>query len=128
VYYCRISSGAKFNSDGKAVDKWATPVGLYHVISRKYITIHMAGGTRASGYELFSVPWTSIFASGGVAIHATYWHNNYGEPMSHGCVNVKPEDAKWIFRWSNPQVPYDTGLIEVTGYSGTKVEVVDSSA
>lgn len=128
VYFARISSGAKFDSNGNAVDKWSTPVGMYHSIARKYVSIHMAGGSRASGYELFGVSWTSIFATGGVAIHATYWHNNYGEPMSHGCVNATPEDAKFVYLWSQPQVPYVDGKIEISGYDGTHVEVIDSSA
>lgn len=126
VYYCRISSGAKFDAAGKAVDSWSTPVGLYHAISRKFASLHMANGTRASGYELFGVSWTSIFASGGVAIHSTYWHNNYGMPMSHGCVNATPEDARWIFLWSQPVVPYDPGKIEITTYDGTKVQVIEA--
>jgi hypothetical protein len=49
VYFCRVSTGAKFNSDGKAVDKWSTPVGLFNSVSRKFVGLHMAGGTRASG-------------------------------------------------------------------------------
>jgi hypothetical protein len=88
----------------------------------------MAGGSRASGYELFGVSWTSIFATGGVAIHATYWHNNYGEPMSHGCVNATPQDSKFVFLWTLPIAPYDAGKIEISGYDGTSVVVIDSSA
>jgi lipoprotein-anchoring transpeptidase ErfK/SrfK len=128
VYFCRVSTGAKFDSNGNSVDKWSTPVGLYHSIARKYISIHMSGGSAASGYELFGVSWTSIFATGGVAIHATYWHNNYGEPMSHGCVNATPEDSKFVYLWSQPLVPYDDGKIEISGYDGTKVQVIDSTA
>ena len=128
VYFCRISSGAKFDSAGNAVDKWSTPVSPYLSVARKYISIHMAGGSRASGYELFGVSWTSIFATGGVAIHATYWHNNYGEPMSHGCVNATPQDSKFVYLWTLPNVPYEAGKIEISGYDGTKVVVIDSSA
>ena len=128
VYFCRISSGAKYDSNGNSVDKWSTPVSPYLSVARKYISIHMAGGSKASGYELFGVSWTSIFATGGVAIHATYWHNNYGEPMSHGCVNATPEDAKFVYLWTLPNVPFEAGMIEISGYDGTKVEVIDSSA
>lgn len=127
VHFCRISSGAKYDAYGNPVEKWSTPLGMNHVISRKYVSLHMAGGTSASGYELLAVSWTSIFASGGVAIHSTYWHNNYGEPMSHGCVNATPEDSKFVYLWSNPAVPYAEGKIEVTGYDlGTKVEVIEA--
>jgi hypothetical protein len=125
ILFTRVSTGAQYNNVGEKVTKWATPVGDYHAINRKYLSVHMEGGSAAAGYELFAVSWTSIFAVGGVAIHSTYWHNNYGEPMSHGCVNAKPEDAKFIFRWSQPDAPYDPGLIEIMGYAGTKVRVFE---
>lgn len=126
VYYCRVSTGAKFDAYGNAVDKWSTPIGLYHSVSRKFVSLHMAGGTRASGYEVFGVGWTSFFATGGFSIHSTYWHNNYGEPMSHGCVNALPDDARFVFLWSAPQVPYDPGKLEISGYDGTKVQVLEA--
>lgn len=125
ILFDRVSTGAKYNNEGIAVDKWATPVGDYHVVNRKYVSLHMAGGSAAAGYELFGVSWTSIFATGGVAFHSTYWHNNYGEPMSHGCVNLRPDVSKFIFRWTMPFCSYDPGKIEVQGYSGTKVQVVE---
>ena len=127
VLFSRVSTGAKFNSDGVAVDAWSTPVGQYHVITTKYISVHMSGGSAASGYELFGVCWTSIFVTGGVALHSTFWHNNYGEPMSHGCVNMNPEDAKFVYRWSLPQAPYEAGSISQTGYSGTNVQVFEDT-
>lgn len=126
IMYTRISTGAR-DLQGNFVEDWATPVGDYHVINRKYIAIHMAGGTSASGYEEFSVCWTNIFASNGVALHSTYWHNNFGEPMSHGCVNLMPEDAKFIYRWSKPSAPYQEGKIEQSGYDGTNVQVKQES-
>jgi hypothetical protein len=42
-----------------------------------------------------------------VAFHGTYWHNNFGTPMSHGCVNMQPDEAKWLFRWTLPVVRHD---------------------
>ena len=128
VYFTRVSTGAKFTSDGAKTEAYSTPVGLYNVITTKYISVHMAGGSAAAGYELFGVCWTSIFATGGVALHSTYWHNNYGEPMSHGCVNMTPEDSKFIYRWSLPQAPYEAGKIEQTGYVGaTNVQVIEDT-
>lgn len=126
VYFCRISSGAKYDMYGNVVDKWATPVGLHH-ITRKYISLQMSGGTTGAGYDLPGIGWTCIFATGGVAIHSTFWHNNYGDPVSHGCVNASPEDAKWIFRWTTPNVVYDPGMVDVTvtGEDSTLVKVVD---
>lgn len=124
VYYCRVSTGAKFDMFGNVVDKWATPAGS-HLITRKYISLQMSGGTTGAGYDLPGIGWTSIFATGGVAIHSTFWHNNFGDPVSHGCVNASPQDAKWIFRWNSPQVVYDPGMVDttVTGETSTLVEV-----
>jgi hypothetical protein len=124
VFYCRISSGAKFDAEGNPVDKWSTPLGS-HPIWRKVISLHMSGGTTGGGYDLPGIGWTTLFVGTGIAIHGTYWHNNFGVPMSHGCVNARPEDAKWIFRWTQPEVSYEPGDMTVSMPGGTKVEVVE---
>ncbi len=98
-----------------------TPVGEFHVQS-KMPSKHMGDGNITSdiyAYELPGVPWTSFFVpETGVAFHGTYWHTNYGMTMSHGCINMKPEEAKWIFRWCTPVT--DEKTIEKRGY-GTRV-------
>ncbi len=126
VYFCQVSTGAKYDMYGNPVDKWATPVGQ-HRVTRKYISLQMSGGTTGAGYDLPGIAWTSIFAAGGVAIHSTFWHYNYGTPVSHGCVNCTPEDSKWIFRWNSPEVVYDPGMVDVTvtGQGSTDIEVVE---
>jgi len=124
VYYCRISSGAKFDAGGNSVDQWATPIGPHH-IWRKAISLHMSGGTTGGGYDLPGIGYTTLFSGNGVAIHSTFWHNNFGEPMSHGCVNARPEDARWVFRWTTPHVAPDPGDITVGMPGGTIVEVVE---
>jgi lipoprotein-anchoring transpeptidase ErfK/SrfK len=126
VYFCRVSTGAKYDMYGNVVDKWSTPVGI-HRITRKYISLQMSGGTTGAWYDLPGIAWTSIFATGGVAIHSTFWHHNYGDPVSHGCVNCLPDDAKWVFRWSSPEVVYDPGMLDVTltGEDSTRVEVIE---
>ena len=123
VYYSRVSTGMLNDFTGKGVDNWATPLGK-RPIWRKLISVHMSGGTTGGGYDLLGVSWTSLFIGSGVAIHSTFWHNNFGEPMSHGCVNAAPEDAKWVFRWANPIVSYDPGDLTVGLPGGTPVEVV----
>jgi lipoprotein-anchoring transpeptidase ErfK/SrfK len=45
-----------------------------------------------------------MISGDGIAIHGAFWHNAFGERRSHGCINVTPEDAKWIFRWTTPHV------------------------
>lgn len=125
VYFTRISSGALYNYLGEKVDTWATPIGKFP-IWRKLVSLHMSGGTTGGGWDLPGIGWTSIFVGSGVAIHSTFWHNNFGEPMSNGCVNARPEDAKWVFRWTQPIVQYDPGDITVGLPGGTIVEVIES--
>jgi lipoprotein-anchoring transpeptidase ErfK/SrfK len=73
-----------------------------------------------NAYELPGVPWVAFFVDTGVAFHGTFWHDNYGNEMSHGCVNMRPEEAKWLYRWLTPIA--DPGKM-VNGGKGTKVIV-----
>jgi hypothetical protein len=125
VYYCQISSGGKWDAEGNVVDKWSTPIGP-HPIWRKLISIHMLGGTTGAGYDLPGIGWTCLFSGEGVAIHSTFWHNDFGSVRSHGCVNASPEDAKWIWRWTLPEVTYHPGDKTVQMPGGTIVKVVES--
>lgn len=122
VHFARISSGALYDAWGNRVDVWETPVGDFP-IWRKAISLPLSGGSATAGWSLPAVGWVSLFVGTGVAIHSTYWHNNYGEPSSRGCVNASPEDAKWIFRWSQPFVSMDPGDVTVEMPGGTKVSV-----
>lgn len=114
VYFCRISSGLGIDlSTGQPSDKLATPVGnlLTHW---KIISLNMTAGTFQSGYSTPAVPWTTMISGDGVAIHGAFWHNAFGEKRSHGCINVRPEDAKWIFRWTTPYVSLAQSEIRVS--------------
>jgi len=75
---------------------WATPtvIGQYQVYT-KLVSTYMGG----PGYSLPDVPYTMYFF-GGYGIHGTYWHNNFGTPMSHGCVNMVTSEAQWVFNQS----------------------------
>jgi hypothetical protein len=92
--------------NGKRI--YGTPAGDWSIL-RKRPTRHMAGDDAASAdfFDLPGVPWVSYFHWWGVSVHGTYWHNDYGRPRSHGCVNLPPEAAKWIFRWTLPQATID---------------------
>jgi hypothetical protein len=114
VYFCRVSTGMQ---DG------ATPVGE-HAVWRKLLSVRMAANTVASSYDLPGISWTTLFVGDGVAIHAATSHNDFGNVRSHGCVNCKPEDAKWIFRWSLPKVGLDTGEITWSDYTGGSTHVM----
>jgi hypothetical protein len=127
VFYCRISGGKKFDPDGTPLGHSSTPTGTMS-IWRKLVSTHMSGGTSGAGYDLPGIGWTTLFSADGVAVHSTFWHNNFGgELMSHGCINARPEDAKWVFRWTNPPVYYDPGDLysKDTDIPPTKVKVVE---
>ncbi len=125
VYFARVSTGALYNYAGARVDAWGTPLGA-HRIWRKAVSLPLSGGSAAAGWDLPAVGWISLFVGSGVAIHSTYWHNNYGVPTSRGCVNSRPDDAKWIFRWTLPSISYDPGDMTVSMPGGTLIEVIES--
>ncbi len=76
-----------------------TVVGTF-AIRTKLFSQAMSG----PGYYLPNVPYVMYFYAG-YAIHGTYWHNNFGHPMSHGCVNVSTPDAAWLFGWASIGTP-----------------------
>ncbi|RMF48310.1 MAG: L,D-transpeptidase [Anaerolineae bacterium] len=103
VFKTRISSGLP--SPDPIPEGTRTTRGRFN-ISSKSPSKHM-GALQTSGapgsYTLPGVPWTSFFIPEyGVAFHGTFWHDNFGLPMSHGCVNMRNADAKWLFRWVTP--------------------------
>ena len=124
--YNRSVLVARCSSGGKGT---RTPPGDYATF-HKGPTIHMTNdGAEGAGhgYDLPGVPWVSFFTGTGISFHGTYWHNDYGRPRSHGCVNLTPDDAKFIYRWTNPLVPPETAYLYEPG-SGTKVNVVSASS
>jgi hypothetical protein len=124
VYFCRVATGGKWDKDGNPSEDWATPLGA-HTIWRKLVSVHMTGGTTGGGYDLPGIGWTTLFSGNGVAVHSTFWHNSFGIPKSHGCVNAQPEDAKWVWRWTNPGVEYAAGDVTISGNGSTKVVVLE---
>ena len=72
-----------------------TPTGQYRIYV-KYTAADMSG----PGYYLPAVPYTMYFYRG-YGLHGTYWHSNFGHPMSHGCVNLPTPEAQWLFNWAS---------------------------
>lgn len=109
--------------------KWGrTPTGTFRVATKlKYQK--MSGGSRALGtyYYLPNVPYIQFFgnaqipASRGFSLHGTYWHSNFGQPMSHGCVNMKIEDARTIFYWTDPGVNSENVVKATNDNPGTEI-------
>jgi hypothetical protein len=73
-------------------------------IHTKHVSVTMDSDEAGDEFELNDVPYVQYF-SGGYALHAAYWHDGFGTPRSHGCVNLAPKDARWLFGWSDPPVP-----------------------
>jgi len=116
VYATRTATGGRLRSG-----TYTTPTGDY-ITFHKRPTRHMAAGDLASsGFDLPGVPWVTYIKENGISFHGTYWHNDYGRPRSHGCINLTPQAAKWLYRWTTPVVPMDKPL--VYGYVGTRVDI-----
>lgn len=124
VYFCRVSTGRKLDDFGMPADNWITPPGEYW-IWRKMISTHMSGGGTGAGWDTMGVPWTCLFIGEGIAIHSTFWHNDFGTSRSHGCVNARPKDAKWIFCWTKPHVDYTPGDFTDNSFTSTKIQVIE---
>jgi hypothetical protein len=118
VFMTRAATGGHFSNGN-----FATPAGR-HITFHKRPSRHMAAGNLAyNGYDLPGVPWIVYFTQSGISFHGTYWHNNYGHPRSHGCVNLTPRAAKWLYRWTVPVVPPNSQDVYVD--YGTAVDVID---
>jgi hypothetical protein len=124
VFFCRCASGATFSYADGSVEDFSTPKGE-HVVLLKQPSRHMQGGIEGEDdyFDLPGVPWNTFFTYAGVAIHGTYWHNDYGIQRSHGCVNVSPEAARWIYRWTYPIAPYEDDYVQSDRTVGTTIIV-----
>jgi hypothetical protein len=101
IYATMISTGKDGLGDPKTTH--STPTGTFN-IRDKHITDTMDSQVLGSEFELNDVPWVQYFKAG-YALHAAYWHTEYGRPRSHGCINMSPIDAYRLFRWTEPQLP-----------------------
>lgn len=121
VMQTKVSTGLPSIYTGEGIPT-ATPTGDFN-IQNKMPSKHMGDGNLTSdlkAYELVGVPWDCFFTTKGHAFHGAYWHDNFGVPMSHGCVNMRIADAKWLFLWTMPIANYDQ---EATIDYGTSVHI-----
>jgi hypothetical protein len=88
-------------SSGK--EGYQPPTGAFRIYA-KHVTVTMNGSDPIDGwYEVEEVPWTQYYHEG-YAIHGAYWHNEFGNPRSHGCTNLSPADSRWLFHWTSPDL------------------------
>jgi hypothetical protein len=109
VYATLVSSGKK---------KTPTTTGIFRVWI-KFAETDMSGQMAdEEAYSVSTVPWTQYYAKD-LALHTTYWHDKLGLQRSHGCVNLAPTDARFLYFWSEPDVPAGWtmahGLVERPG-------------
>ncbi len=115
VFVARVSTGRQYASGN-----YSTPSG-WHKTYYKRPTRHMASGNLAArGFDLPGIPWVCYITESGVAFHGAYWHNDFGRPRSHGCINMTAQAAKWLYRWTQPDVPPDKPFVYRRG-TGTSV-------
>lgn len=101
VYVTLVSTGAAGLEDPHK--STATKRGTFQ-IHVKHVTATMEGNQPGHEFDLRDVPWVQYFTEG-YALHAAYWHDDFGHPRSHGCVNLSPLDARWLFHFTSPAVP-----------------------
>jgi hypothetical protein len=110
VYATLVSSG------GAATP---TETGVYRMWLKESES-DMKGLNGEDPYSVATVPWTQFFSpEKGLALHTAYWHDQFGTRRSHGCVNLAPRDARWLYFWTEPQVPpgwtMTAGVVEAPG-------------
>jgi hypothetical protein len=110
VYSTMVSTGGK---------ETPTDTGIYRMWLKES-EADMKGLNGEDPYSVATVPWTQFFSpEKGFALHTAYWHDQFGIKRSHGCVNLAPRDARWLYFWSDPQVPpgwtMAAGVVEAPG-------------
>jgi len=131
VFQTNISSGIPGNPGGSDELPTTTPSGKFTILDKvpakhmgySYFGSQTTGNILADvdNYVLPGIPWTSFFTTAGHAFHGTYWHENFGLPMSHGCINMRSNEANWIFRWAKPN--HSDQATSNHGGIGTVVEI-----
>jgi len=118
VFVSRVATGAEWKHG-----VFYTPLGR-HYIHHKRPSRHMTSGSPENpvGYDLPGVPWVSYINEKGISFHGTYWHNDFGHPRSHGCINLPISSAQWIFRWTLPVVSFGQDLVWTD--PGTRVDIL----
>jgi hypothetical protein len=110
VYATMVSTGKKDTP---------TETGVYRVW-RKASEADMKGLSGEDPYSVATVPWTQFYSpERGLALHTAYWHDKFGTQRSHGCTNLSPQDARWLYFFTDPQVPpgwsMAAGAVEAPG-------------
>jgi hypothetical protein len=101
VYVTLVSTGADGIGDPKKTHSTIQGAFLIHT---KHVSVTMDDDKIGDEFDFRDVPFVQYFTEG-FALHGAYWHDEFGTPRSHGCVNLAPVDAAWLFGWTDPNVP-----------------------
>jgi hypothetical protein len=121
VYVTVASTGRRNRSNPD--ENYETVQGGFRILS-KHVATTMDGNSANDGpYSIEDVPWVMYF-EGSFALHGAFWHNGFGAMHSHGCVNMSPPDARWLYNWTEPHVaPGWNGAYATAQHPGTRVYV-----
>jgi hypothetical protein len=118
VYATLVSTGVDGLGDPKETHSTVQGTFLIHT---KHVSTTMQGDEEDDAFLLSEVPYVQYFTEG-YALHAAYWHDQFGSPRSHGCVNLSPIDARWLFHFTEPSVPQNWhGALSLKG--GTLIRI-----
>ena len=117
VYATLVSTGEA--GEGDPETSKSTVQGAFRIFA-KHVTTTMSSEVVGEEFQLEDIPYVQYFEEG-YALHAAYWHDDFGIPRSHGCINLSPEDAKWLFSWADPQLP--AGWHALRGARGSVVSI-----
>ncbi|MBS2014876.1 MAG: L,D-transpeptidase [Deltaproteobacteria bacterium] len=120
VFVTVVSTGRR-NSDPEKDHK--TPEGTFSIREKHVSTTMDDDGASDGTYRIDDVPWVMYFEKS-IALHGAFWHSSFGRERSHGCVNLTPHDAHFIFQWAGPNLPEGWHGVKATKHNpGTKVVV-----
>ncbi|MCA2000994.1 MAG: L,D-transpeptidase [Chloroflexi bacterium] len=117
VFAAPVSTGGVYR-----VGTYTTPRGIFATYYKRPSRHMAAGDIAASGFDLPGVPWVQYITESGISIHGTFWHNDFGRPRSHGCINLSIASAKWLYRWTTPRA--SASMETAYDKSGTTVEIL----
>ena len=119
--YVTVGSSGRRNR-GSVTENYETIQGSFRIQS-KHVATTMDGNSNDGPYSIEDVPWVMYFEQS-FALHGAFWHDGFGLMHSHGCVNLAPADARWLFGWTEPRIPSGWHGVYATALApGTRVYV-----
>ncbi len=99
-----------------------TVTGIFRIWLRTPTQTMSGGSSRYGSYYLENVQWVQYFYED-YGFHGTYWHDKFGQPMSHGCINMTNDDSEWLYKWAMPEWDGERGWLHTTEQNNTLVVV-----